>query len=132
MMTLPNVSPAFMETADALLALDDGAAVPCHSQILSMHSPVLCNMLKDLVSEHKEVVRILLAGFTQAQCLALLECLYHSISSKRAAFESHGAPNHEAAVAVARFAHTYDAAHALRSVEAYLTAFVQARDAACP
>ena len=33
----------------------------------------------------------------------------------------------DAAVAVARFAHTYDAPHALRHVEAYLTAFMDAR-----
>lgn len=86
--TLPGVSQAFMETADVLLVLDDGAAVPCHSQILAMHSPVLCNMLKDLASEHNEVVSIPLADFTQAQCSALLGCLYYSISSKGAALRA--------------------------------------------
>ena len=131
-LTLP-VSQAFMETADVLLVMDDGAVVPCHSQILAMHSPVLCNMLQDLASEHDArimqglVFRIPLPDFTEAQCSALLGCLYYSISSKDAAFESHGVPNQEAVAAVARFAHTYDSPHALQHLGTYLVAYVQRR-----
>ena len=124
--TLP-VSQAFMETADVLLVLDDGAAVPCHSQILAMHSPVLFSLLRDVPNEHNEVVRIPLADFTQAQCSALLGCLYYNISSNGAAFETHGVPDQEAVAAVARFAHTYDSLHALQHLGTYLVAYVQRR-----
>ena len=42
------------------------------------------------------------------------------------AFKTHNAADHDAAVAVARFAHTYDAPHALRHVQAYLTGYMEA------
>ena len=53
-LSLPNVSGDFMKSADVLLVLDDGTAIPCHSQILSLHSAVLCNMLADLASQQSE------------------------------------------------------------------------------
>ena len=49
------------------------------------------------------------------------------MSSRGATFGSHYAIDLDAAVAVARFAHTYDAPHALRDIQAYLTAFVDER-----
>ena len=124
----PNMSEAFMESADVLLVLDDGTAVPCHSHILSMHSAVLCNMLKDLARQHDEkVIRIPLEDFTEAQCSALLSYLYdNSLSCKGAAFAEHSAAACDAAAVVARFAHTYDAPHALRHVEAFMAAFLDA------
>ena len=39
--SLPDVTEAFTKSADALLDLDDGIAIQCHSQILSMHSAVI-------------------------------------------------------------------------------------------
>ena len=124
---LPGVSETFMRTADVLLVLDNGVAIPCHSQILSLHSTVLCNMLTDLAaSKQNERVKLPLADFTEAQCSALLAYFYsHGVPSKGAAFESHDRAAHDAASAVARFAHVYDAPHALRHVEAYLTAFME-------
>ena len=90
-----------------------------------MHSAVLCNMLADLVGQHDDKIRIPLADFTVAQCSALLGYLYdNGISCKGAAYEEHNAAAFDAAAAVARFAHTYDAPHALRHIEAYLAAFL--------
>ena len=123
--TLPNVSEAFMKAADVILVLDDGAAVLCHSQILSLHSAVLCNMLSDL-AEHEGKVRIPLPGFTEAQCTALLKYLYGvGLTTRGAAFGTNEPADRDAATAVARFAHTYDAPHVLRHVEAYLTGFMR-------
>lgn len=125
LLTLPDISEAFMKTADVLLVLDDGVAIQCYSQILAMHSTVLCNMLADLSSQNDEIFKVPLADFTEAQCSAVLAYLY---SVRRgAAFEGHGAAKHDAAVAVARFAHAYDVPHALRHVEAYLTGFMDVR-----
>ena len=53
-LSLPNVSEAFMKTADVLLVLDDGLAILCHSQMLSLHSAVLCNMLADLAASDQD------------------------------------------------------------------------------
>ena len=127
-LSLPNACVEFMNTADVLLVLDDGVAIRCHSQILSLHSAVLCNMLADLAaSQHNEKVRVPLPDFTEAQCSALLAYLYsHSVCGEGLAFKTHNAADHDAAVAVARFAHTYDAPHALRHVQAYLTGFMDA------
>ena len=87
-LTLPDITEAFMSTADVLLVLDDGTAIKCHSQILSMHSAVLCNMVADLRSQQNEMIKIPLADFTEAQCSALLTYMYcHGVSSKGAAFE---------------------------------------------
>ena len=47
--------------------------------------------------------------------------LEHGVCTQGAAFEKHAG----AAVAVARFAHTYDVPHALRHVEDYLSAFME-------
>lgn len=103
-------------------------ALPCHSQTLSMHSAVLCNMLKDLASQHNEKVKIPLADFTETQCSALIAYMNaHGVSGTGAAFESHDDAAHDAAAAVARFAHIYDVPHALRHVQVYLTAFMDAR-----
>ena len=126
-LSLPGASEAFMKTADVLLVLDDGMAILCHSQILSLNSAVLCNMLADLgPSQHNEKVKVPLADFTEAQCMALLKYLYdHSVPNGGAAFKYHNSASLEAAVAVARFAHTHDAPHALRQVQAYLTGFVE-------
>lgn len=55
---------------------DYGVAVPCHSHILSMHSAVLCNALKESAREHDGKVRLRLADFTEAQCSALVGYLY--------------------------------------------------------
>ena len=124
----PNVSNRFMKCADVLLVLDDGVAIPCHSQILSLHSAVMSKMFEDLASQPNQTVKIPLADFTEAQCVALLAYLYsHGVCSKGAAFDSHDAAAHDAAVAVARFAHTYDAPHALHHVHVYLSAFMDAR-----
>ena len=69
----PGNSQAHMKSADVLHILDDGVAVPCHSQILPMHSAVLCNMLDVLAaSQHDEKVKVPLTNFTEAQCFALL------------------------------------------------------------
>ena len=121
---LPNVSAAFLKAADVLLVLDDGTAILCHSQILSVHSSVISNMLADL-NQHEGKVRIPLPEFTEAQCLALLEYLYSTgLASRGAAFETRGRAHLDAAGVVARFAHTYDAPHVLRHVEAYLATFM--------
>ena len=115
-----------MKSADALLVLDDGAAIQCHSQILSMHSTVICSMLSDL-TQHDGKVNIPLPGFTEAQCSALLAYIYcNGLNSTGAAFATQGRAHLDAAVSVARFAHTYDAPHVLRHIEAYLTAFMEA------
>lgn len=129
LLPVPNTSGASASIADVLLVLDNGKAILCHSQILSMHSAVLCNMFADLgAGQHNERVTVPLADFTEAQCLALLTYLYsQDTSTKGAAFEEHNAADLEAAVAVARFAHTYHVLHALRHVEAYLTAFMRER-----
>ena len=129
--SLPNASEAFMKAADVLLVLDDGTAVLCHSQILSMHSAVICNMLADL-AQHEGKVSVPLPEFTEAQCSALLAYLYaNTLTSRGAAFETHGRADLDAAVIVARFAHTYDAPHALRHVEAYLRAFMGTFEKSC-
>ena len=120
-LTLHSVSKAFMDMADVLLVLDDGVAMPCHSQTLAMHSAVLCNMIADLSCQHNEEIKVPLVDFTEAQCSALLTYLYnHGISGKGVAFGSHDAVALDAAVVVARFAHTYDMPHALQHIQAYL------------
>ena len=121
-LSLPNVADDFMKTADALLVLDDGVAIRCHSQILCLHSAVLRNMLADLAaSQHTKRVRIPLADFTEAQCTELLAYLYNvGLSGKNMLFDYDDTADYSAAVAVARFAHIYDAPHALRHAEAYL------------
>ena len=87
-----------MKAADVLLVLDNGVAVLCHSQILSMHSAVICNMLSDL-AQHEDKVKIPLPDFTEAQCLALLAYLYaNSLNSRGAAFETNARANLDAAV----------------------------------
>ena len=125
-LSLPNVTKDFMNDADVLLVLDDGTAILCHSQILSLHSTVLRNMIADLAaSKQNERFNIPLADFTEAQCSALLAYLYGSgVSCKGAAFENQDPADLAAAAAVARFAHTYNAPHALRHIEAYLAAFM--------
>ena len=126
-LSLPKVPEAFMRGADVLLVLDDGVGIPCHSQILSMHSTVICNMLSDLASHDNEKVKVPLAEFTAEQCLLLLAYLYQNGTSyKGPAFERHETSDLDAAVAVARFAHAYDARHALQHVEAYLRDFMDA------
>lgn len=111
-----------------LLVLDDGVGILCHSQMLSLHSAVLCNLLADVTTKHGERVKIPLADFTEAQCSALLAYLYsHGVCSKGAAFEDRDAASHDAAATVARFAHVYDVAHALRHVQAYMTALMAAQ-----
>ena len=121
-LAVPDVSEEFMNSADVLLILHDGVAIPCHSQILSMHSAVLRNMLADLPAcQHKELRSIPLADFTEAQCSAVLAHLYvNGVSAEGAAFANHL----DAAVDVARFAHTYDVPHALRQAQAYLTSLL--------
>ena len=122
--SLPDASEAFMKAGDVLLVLDNGVAIQSHSQILSMHSAVICNMLSDLAQKDGKV-SIPLPEFTEAQCSALLAYLYENrVSCKGAAFDNHDAAAHDAASAVARFAHIYDAPHALRHVQTYLTAFL--------
>ena len=129
--SLPNVLKAFMKGADVLLVLNNGIAIPCHSQILSMHSALFCNMLADLPGLPNEKIKVPLADFTVEQCLVLLAYLYENGSSyKGPAFATHAAADLEAAIAVARFAHTYDVPHALRHVEVYLTAFMDAQSKA--
>ena len=126
---LPNVPEAFMESADVLLVLDDGGAILCHSHILAMHSAVLCNMLADLdVSQPDEQIKVPLADFSAEQCLAVISYLYATGASyKGPAFTTHKEADLLAALAVARFAHTYDAPQALRHVEAYLADTVDAQ-----
>lgn len=126
-LSLPNVSERFMATADMVLVLDDGVGVLCHSQVLALHSTVICNMLADLAGERLDRIKFPLPDFTEAQCSALLAWLYNSVPSKGAAFEGHGVAAHAAAVVVARFAHKYDVPHALQHVATYLTAFMDAR-----
>ena len=125
-LSLPGVSKDFMNDADVLLVLDDGTAIPCHSQILSLHSTVLRNMIADLpASKRSERTNIPLADFTEAQCSALLTYLYSvGVSCRGAATANQDPDNLAAAAAVARFAHTYDAPHALRHVETYLVAYM--------
>lgn len=123
-LTLPNISKAFMDLADVLLVLDDGAVVPCHSQTLAMHSAVLCNMFSDLAGQRNEKIRIPLAEITEAQCSALLGYLY-GMSGTGAAFKEHNAAAFDAAAAVARFAHTFDAPHVLEHIEGYMAAFLE-------
>ena len=127
----PDVSDAWFKSADVCLVLDDGTAIPCHSDVLSMHSAVIGNMLEDVASQHDQenkMVELPLPDFSEAQCTALLRYLYHhSVPTEGAAFESDDTASLEAAVAVARFAHTYDVPHALRHVEDYLSAFMGKR-----
>ena len=119
-----RASAASKEAADVHLVLDDGTAILCHSQILSKHSAVFGNMFSDLAQQEGKV-KIPLPEFTEAQCSALLAYLYaFGLTSTGAAFATQRRAHRDAAVAVARFAHTYDAPHVLRQVEAYLTAFV--------
>lgn len=113
------------KSADIRLVLDDGIAIPCHREVLSLHSAVFSNMLEDLVSQHNEIVEIPLPDFSEAQCLALL--YDHSVPTEGAAFENDDTASLEAAVAVARFAHTYDVPHALQHVQDYLSAFMDKR-----
>ena len=118
----------YTKCADVLLLLDNGTAILCHSKMLSLHSPVLRNMLEDLAGQHDEKIRIPLPCFSEAQCSALLKYLYTGgMSSEGAAFENHVG----AAADVTRFAHTYDAPHALRQVEEYMVAFVKQRARQC-
>ena len=125
---LPNVSEAFMNSADVLLVLDEDIAIPCHSQILSQHSAVICKMLADLPSQRSERIEVPLADFTAAQCSATLAYLYeNSTSCKGAAFAGHDAADHDAAIAVVRFAHIYGMPHALQHVQTYLAAFMETR-----
>ena len=114
-----------MESADVVLVFHDGKAIPCHKQILSLHSAVLRNMLADLpTSQHDEKVEIPLANFTEAQCSALLAYLYsNGVYGKGAAFAKHV----DAAIDVARFAHTYDAPRALQQIQASLIAYMDER-----
>ena len=53
-LSLLNVSKEFMKSADVLLVLDNGMAILCHSQILSLHSAVLRNMLADLPAKEQD------------------------------------------------------------------------------
>ena len=130
-MAWPNAQywDRYTRCADVLLILDNGTAVPCHSKMLSLHSAVLRNMLEDLAGQHNdEKIRIPLPCFTEAQCSALLKWLYTGgISSKGAAFGKHVG----AAADVVRFAHTYDAPHALQQVEECMIAFVKQRARQC-
>ena len=127
-LSVPNVSDDFMKTADVLLLLDSGAAILCHSQILCLHSAVLRNMLADLVASQRTTkrLRIPLADFTEAQCSALLAYFYNcGVSGKGTLLDYDDSANYSAAVAVARFAHKYDAPHALRHAEAHLAVMVE-------
>ena len=128
-LSLPNVPEEFMKSADVLLVLSNGSAILCHSQILALHSAVFRNMLADLPARQSDGrARVPFPDFTEAQCFALLAYLYdNGLSCKGAAFENNSAASHDAAVAVARFAHAYDAPHALQHIQVYLTAFVGAR-----
>ena len=89
-LSLPNVSE-YMKCADVQLILDNRVAIPCHSQILSLHSAVLRNMLADLpASQHSERVKLPLPDFTEAQCSAVLAHLYcNGVSNNGAAFKGH-------------------------------------------
>ena len=129
LLPVPNTSGAFASIADVLLVLDDRKTMLCHSHILSTHSAELCNMFADLgASQHNERVTLPLADFTEAHCSAILTYLYQNgTTTKGPPFEEHNAADLAAAVAVACFAHTYDAPHALRHVEAYLVAFMHKR-----
>ena len=104
-LSLPGVSEVFMKDADVVLVLDDGTAILCHSQILSLHSTVLRNMIADLAaSKQNERVNIPLADFTEAQCSTLLMYLYgHGVSCRGAAFASQDPADLAAAAAVARY-----------------------------
>ena len=122
---LPNVSLRHIASADMLLVLDNGVSVLCHSQIMLLHSAVLCNLMKDSPRQHNGTVMLPLADFTETQCSALLAYLYkNTVSCKGAAFEKHSAAACDAAAAVARFARTCDMLHALRHVQAYMAAFL--------
>ena len=68
-------SDRYEKCADVLLVLDNGTAIPCHSQILSMHSAVLCNMLARLGRPAQRESKVPLPDFTEAQCSALLRYL---------------------------------------------------------
>ena len=61
---------------------------------------------------------------TAARVLPFMD---YGLTSKGVAFESHDAASVDAAVVVARFAHTYDVPHALKRVQAHLTTFMSAR-----
>lgn len=77
-LALPDVSEDFMDSADVLLVLDDGVAIPRHSQILSLHSAVLRNMLADLPAGQRSgpLIEVPLPNFREAQCSAVLVYLY--------------------------------------------------------
>ena len=131
----PDVSDAWFKSADVCLVLDNGTAIPCHSDVLAMHSAVISNVLEDVGSQHtkqEKMVELPLPAFSEAQCVALLRYFYdHAVPSEGAAFENDDTESLEAAVAVARFAHTYDAPHALRHVQDYLSAFMDKRFSNC-
>ena len=127
----PDVSDAWFKSADVCLVLDDGTAILCHSDVLSMHSAVIGNMLEDVASQHGQENKMLelpLPDFSEAECVALLRYLYEqSVPTEGTAFKIEDTASLEAAVAVARFAHTYDVPHALRHIEDYLSAFMDKR-----
>ena len=127
LLDLPNASDAYMRSGGVLLVLEEGVAMICHSQILSLHSSVFFKMFEDLASKHDKRTRIPLSGFTESQCSDVLAYLYHNgVASRNAVFWGTDRQSLEEAVAVTRFAHAYDVQHALRHVEAYLTAHVKA------
>ena len=75
-LNLRNAPKTYMSSGDVLLVDEDGIAIVCHSQILSLHSSVFCKMFEDLASERGKRTRIPLPGFTGSQCLDVLAYLY--------------------------------------------------------
>lgn len=126
---LPKFSETYMESGDVLLVLDDGVAMICHSHILSVHSSVFRKTFEDTASEDDKRTRISLPNFTESQCTVVLAWLYQNdLDGKPAVFYTQQeAATLVEAVAVARFVHKYDVPHALRHVEAYMTAHMTVR-----
>ena len=57
-----------MRSADVVLVLDDGVAILCHSQILSLHSAVIRGMLAELpAGQHDDPINIPRLQSTSAQ-----------------------------------------------------------------
>ena len=64
----------------------------CHSQILSLHSAVICDMLEDLGSQHRpsrlktllpHFTEIPLPDFTEAECSAVLAYMLCTMTNTR-------------------------------------------------
>ncbi len=121
---LDDASPDFMDSADVLLLLKDGAHARVHSLFLAYHSAVLRALLSHLTSSEGSGLRPLelpLQEFDSEQALAVLKALY----AKQVAFTSIASAH-----TVALFGHKYDADSLRSSADTHLAAHALPSDQA--